>query len=439
MRSDVLTIYEIMAVILFSFLAFFIKFLFNAYVSGHIDAALYGDFSLALRFVWVSTPFVLFGTNTAVSKYFSKYSRHNNHSLAGQYLYWNMKIIRNSILVFLLLCIVFIIAIALMTHYDIEHLKNYHMAVYAQLAVPPAALAIIIGSIFLAFRNSMISIIISSILFNLICLISFVIYFNINATLGLNVLDLALILIAASFFYFVVSMVLLFLLHKRTLKMFLDSRGVSKNEDSSNWLSYSRSLLVNSSTAKLIQFLDLLIIEFIAVHGEKIVGYYNSFLVVSSLLYSTTTAIKLVIKPRIASNLDLATNQRNLNLCNWVQISLLSIMTIVIVFYSKQILSLFGEDYAYHAGQLDVCTIGIFLSLIPELCCLDPLYHGYQKILFLKTYANVFLVLVICPFTYYFYNLSGMVWSVAIINNIVRYGLFFYVRRRAKLKYLIVV
>ncbi|MAR84093.1 MAG: hypothetical protein CMF55_04815 [Legionellales bacterium] len=439
MRSDVLTINEIMAVVFFGFLAFSIKFLFNTYVSSHIDAALYGDLSLALRFVWMSTPFVLFGTNMAVSKYFTKYSRDNDHALAGQYLHWNMKIIRNSILVFLPLCILFIAAIAFMIHYDIEHLKDFHMAVYAQLAVPPASLAVIIGSIFLAFRNSMIATIISNILFNLICLISFVIYFNLDATLGLNVLDLALVLIVTSFVYFILSMVLVLLLHKRTLKKALDSRVLSDKEDTSNWLRYSKVLLLNSSAVKLVQFLDLLIVELIKVHGEKVVGYYSSFLIITGMLYSTVNAIKLVIKPRIAANLDSASNQRNLNLCNSVQIILLAIITVFMVVYSKQILLLFGQDYVQHAGQLNIYAIGSFLSLIPALCVLDPLYHGYHKILLLKTYVNVFLIIVICPFMYYFYALTGMVWSVVIINNIVIYSLFFYVRRCAKLKYLIVV
>ena len=164
MRSDVLRVNGILGLIAFGLLSYAIKFLFNTYVSNHIDATLYGDFSLAIRFIWVTVPFVLFGTNMAVSKYFTRYASENDDSSAGNYLHWNMKIIRNTTLIFLPLCMVLITAIALMINYDIEHLKNYHMAIYAQLAVPPAALATIIGSIFLAFRSTITSTFISNIL-----------------------------------------------------------------------------------------------------------------------------------------------------------------------------------------------------------------------------------------------------------------------------------
>ena len=146
--------------------------------------------------------------------------------------------------------------------------------------------------------------------------------------------------------------------------------------------------------------------------------------------------VKTIIKPRLAAKLDPKVNQRNLNLCNLIQIVFLAVFSIIILAYSKQILHLFGHDYVQHAGQLDIYVIGSVFSLIPSLCVYDPLYYGYHKILLLKTNLNILLVVVVCPFAYYFYNLTGMVWSVVIINNIVNYSLFIYVHRRSKLKYL---
>ena len=436
MRSDVLRVNGILGLIAFGLLSYAIKFLFNTYVSNHIDATLYGDFSLAIRFIWVTVPFVLFGTNMAVSKYFTRYASENDDSSAGNYLHWNMKIIRNSILIFFPLCIILILIIAFMIHYNINHLKNYHMAVYAQLAVPSAALAVIIGSIFLALRSTVVSSIITNILFNLIALFSFVVFFNVESSIGLDVLDLALVLIVTSLFYFMISMLLIIFFYRNRIRNFLSSRKLLKAEDSSDWLGYSKVLLMNNSATKLFQFLDLLIVEVIGVHGENQVGYYGSFLVIVGLVYSVVNMVKMVIKPRLAAKLDPAVNQRNLNLCNFIQIVFLVIFSIIILAYSKHILHLFGDDYVQHAGQLDIYVVGSVFSLIPSLCVYDPLYYGYHKILLLMTSVNILLIVVVCPFAYYFYNLTGMVWSVVIINNIGNYSLFFYVHRRSKLKYL---
>ena len=350
-----------------------------------------------------------------------------------------MKIIRNTTLIFLPLCIVLITAIALMINYDIEHLKNYHMAIYAQLAVPPAALATIIGSIFLAFRSTVTSTFISNILFNIICLFSFVIYFNFESSIGLNTLDFSLVLIVTSCFYFMISMLLIVLFQRNRIKKFLISRSLSRQQDTSDWFSYSKVLLINTSGMKLFQFLDLLIVEVLGVHGEKAVGYYGSFLVIAGLIFSTVNSIKKVIRPRLAANLDPVVHQRNLNLCNLIQISLLVMISVIILIFSKKILYLFGSDFVQHAGQLDVYVIGTVFSLIPSLSTFDPLYGGYHKILLYKTYVNIFLICFICSFAYYFYSLSGMVWSVVIINNLSNYSLFLYIYRRAKLKYLFVI
>ena len=129
--------------------------------------------------------------------------------------------------------------------------------------------------------------------------------------------------------------------------------------------------------------------------------------------------------------------QRALDFANYIQWGCVLLVAVVITVFSHRLLGHFGKSFVAYAPLLTIYTIGSIIALLPGLSIFGPMIEGYEKVLLIESGSKIFLAIVIGSLSYYFYGLTGIVWSIVLIKNIVSFGLFFYVKARSKLKYMV--
>ena len=420
-------------------IAYAMTFILGSYISRQTNASFYGDFSLAIRFLLLATPFFLLGSTRALVKFFSQYAAEGNYEAAGQFLKWNIRIICRMFLLFCLLCILCFSIVFYLIHARYQNISHFHLAVYVQLIVPVFSLTILFGMYLLAFRSVAIANVICNAAFNIVCFIGFFILFHLNFNESHLTIWMALTIAVSSLICMIISAGILLIKYGKQLREYLENSQSVTAKLSRVWMSYSRVLLLNTVIYVLIQFIDLLIVELVNKHGEKNVGYYSAILVISNMINMISNIVRSLLTPRLSVDMPHTVHQRNLNLSNKFQLICILMGCLLISVFSKYILGLFGVDYVDKSQLLIIFVVGSGLSVLPSLCYFDPLYHGYPKVLLIRNFSYIILVLVLCPVSYYFYNLMGMVWCIVAIKNITNFFLFFYVSRRSQLKYFFVI
>lgn len=425
-------------IIIFS--GYILEYYLNSYVASHITPALFGDFSLAFRLMILAGPLYLLGMPSSVIKYISKFHSFGDNNSILQFLKWSISTcLKISIILipFFSLIILFIFAL---DYYQLHLFADHHAAVYFQFLAPLISAALLLCSFFLAFQKILSANVLEQLLKNMLLIICVTLLFSVMDSKSIHAFHLALC-IAAGLLVWVIIIVLIFINNKNIGSQFkrVLTEKIPETELSltSKWSAYGKKILINSTIFTIIAFLDLLIIEVVPHYGEHNVGYYAACLTVSSLVHVTRRGTFKVLMPFFSAAKDSKSMQLIVNKAFRFQTGIILSQCVILIVFAKLLLSYFGPSYAQASNVLRVLIIGYGISILPSLSVLYLLFKGFEKTLLKANYFIFISTLVFGPFAYYFYGLIGIATAISLILILNSYTLFFIVKRKTDVKFMI--
>jgi len=204
---------------------------------------------------------------------------------------------------------------------------------------------------------------------------------------------------------------------KKTSKLCNSASKVEKEK----WLSDSIKLLFNQLLSSFRWTIDFFIIYALYPNSEEI-GYYALILVIVNILIIIPNSISNILMPNISY---LLTNhkknelQRLINKINLVNFPLLTLLTVIILFSSQNLLNLFGENYEIANTSLIIITLSYFiLGLVNPA---NIVYTYINTINSLKINLLEITIIAILGFVFtILYSITGMA-IVMLLTAIIRF------------------
>ena len=420
-------------------LGYVLTYMFNALVASSVPPAVYGDFSLAIYFLKLTVPFYILGTNTTILKYLPQYLSQHDKTTLRYHLRWNLNTVILAMLMAFIVLSIAGLTLFLLDYAHIRALNNYHLAFFFQFIAPLVGLSLLIGNILLAMKRVLLANVLQTIVKWGFYILLFALFIFMFGRENISYRALFWVIFLGSLAWMTTSMLSLLHSINYDIKRYLADKLPTNLALAKEWSRYSKLLLLDNSLFVFTAFIDLLIIEIIPYRGEHNVGYYAACLTICGLLWVPEKAIAQVLKPFLSAKTTNASHQKLLNKGFLLKSGLLIFFTITMVVFAKTFLGHFGPAYVNHADILRLLLIGNMLSLLPSLCVFDALYGGYEHILLYECYFLLVATALFGALAYYFFGLIGIAWAVVLIRCLSSYGLFIYVKTRAKLNYMLFI
>ena len=113
---------------------------------------------------------------------------------------------------------------------------------------------------------------------------------------------------------------------------------------------------------------------------------------------------------------------------------IITVLGILIVFFSERLLAHFGPGYIYANSALTILTVGACFATMSSIARLLLVYTGFERlVLMLNTAEVVFLFLLVIPATYFF-DITGTALSTAFVMVIKPFVSVYFVRKKLGLR-----
>ena len=416
-------------------ISYFVKFLFNVFAAEHLSPELYGDFSIALRGVFIISLLLLMGTNIASVKYISLYFTDKNPENATRFIKWNLKLVTKTFLIAFIVFTAIFLLLLFMHHLNFTNLGEHHYFVYALWLAPFSALLLLLSSVILSNRQNSLSLFFNKIaIYILLILFMAATVFFLDITIGFFHLMLFLFL-----GFLLIIIVELFLVNKILIKHEVNITqkliNLKLKVHKKEWMSDSLSLTSGQIIFNLVCFFDLLVIEW--VHpNEHSVGHYAAMQTIVNILWVVPSSVTSYFVPLITPLLEKKKYkelQSHIDSANYVSLFVSVVMLSLIIVFSEYILSLFGPSYIYAEIPLIVLSVVYFIgaaafSNARILTFLDP-----KMIMLINTCELAVLIITSFPLTYYF-GILGMTFAVLISVTTKTCFMYIYVKKKIPIK-----
>ncbi len=391
--------------------AYAISIYLNIFVSNYLTPELYGDFTITLRSLGLVSVLLLLGSNQTSVKYLSKFFSNKENENVTCFINWNLKLVLKTFTFCIALCLLMFLVVYILHILKFKDIRNYHHVTYVLWLAPLSAFAILLSSYILSIKKSKLYYVMSQIAQKLFLLVIFciAIYFF---DMKLEYSSIVITIFIALVLIIVIESISL----NSILKSYLKERKKISLNSQPEWMFQSLKFTFGTILYSIMCVTDLYIIE-IFNKDEVSVGYYSAILVIGSLLIVVIPkATVTIIKPQISTMLSNKKFDQLSKLTNIVIFTNFLSMTpilLVIIFFSRSLLSFFGAGYQAAYIPLIIISVSYYLA---------GLFQPYSILLF---YTNATkgvkvdilqLVLTIClgiPFTY-MWGLLGISVSVAI-------------------------
>jgi glutamate:GABA antiporter len=330
--------------------AYFFKYFLNIILTRNLNPDEYGDLAVFLRTVIILSLILLVGTNNSTKKYLSKYFVKKDKYNIKNFIAWNARIISKSLVIYILSLFILYLIMMILHLFEIKNFFSYHYVFYYLAVAPLAAIAVLLSSYILSNKWPILFFFFRKIAVFVVMLILIgggLLFYNIKISLysiGIFLLISYVIVIFAE----LVFISKLSNEHKLD-DVVIDFRKTAKKADGEKqWLSDSFRMIGSQLIFNLIWTIDLFILEWIH-YSEHDVGYYAAMLVLTNILLITPSAITTLLIPRIThfvGEKKFTELQSNINVINFTNIAILTIILIILLTFSKTLLLFFGEGYS---------------------------------------------------------------------------------------------
>ena len=400
------------ALAMLSLVGYALSYIFNTVLTYYLPASTYGEVYIYLRLILIFSLIITVGTNFSAKKHLSKFIVEKNNYMMQCYIRWNILFIIKPFLVFISILTV----LSLLTYIGITVIERVTLGFL--WIVPVNAVLLIFNSYIQSNKWPILYYFFNKVACILIMLV----------LIGVGILFFGLTVDLKSIIYIVfistlVALIVESLLIRKILRVygidkFFSFHRFLKNNTiktlSVSWRSDAFRLMINFLIIGQISIIGLYILKYIGSDNNNI-GYYSAILVITNVIYimpsSITSLLDAGISPMLAQGKykDL---QNNITTINRFNICILIILFFVIVFQSKYLLSLFGEEYITAQIPLIIQAVALLLLalFLPSITILT--YWNSKKILKLSI-TEVLVLTVLGIVLVYNFELLGL--SIAVL------------------------
>jgi O-antigen/teichoic acid export membrane protein len=422
-------------------LSYFLKYILNVYLANHFTPAYYGDFSLAIRILYLSASITLLGTNDATHHFFSKNIHEQKIDQAFSYLQWNFYFIFRAFIVCVMLGFLLFIVMSLLNYFHVKDFASYHLAIYMLWIAPASALVMLFFSFLVGVGKNRISNFISGVMRSFLLLAFFFITISF-LNVGVSDFFVLIVVVSATFITLLTQAVILReTLGAKFVGLFktMAQKPVLINPA---WQNVSLNLARSSMIYLVIVTLDLFIVE-IVLPDEASVGFYAAILTVSGIINVLASACYQTLRPIVSeclkSKQGMLRLKKKLGLTNLFFLIIGSICSILLIVFGEKILAHFGIKYiqVYSVLVISILTALIYSSGTSASILL--MYSGDQKLpLIINTCELVLLVILGITLTYK-YGIMGMAIASLVATSTKVLMLLFMVHKKLQLHALMII
>ncbi|MDP3561212.1 MAG: oligosaccharide flippase family protein [Legionellaceae bacterium] len=411
---------------------YIVQYLLNIYLARNLSAAFYGEYSLAVKVLGIFISLVLFGTDTGAQCFLSRYLAANTQSTAEDYIAWNIKLVSMNLLLARALALILMVAMMGAHFIGLRDISSYPLIIFVLWVTPIAALFKLLSNFLLSTNVVLVSMCFSVIG---VFALEFLLFYLFLSVFQMHVSFLTFGVVLCLSYVIIANLMLLYLRHNVITMLLLGIKNIFSTEIiKSEWFKRSSKLILNNILYLIISSMDIFIVKFFAANGA-IVGYYGAVLTVSSLVWLVPNYLYQKLKPTISHALTSEAGKKELQLkldrTNRTVFSIMTIIALGIIFFSAELLNMFGSDYMQGQSALIILTIGIWYAGTNQIAGVMLLYGGFEatvlKVVFLEI---VLIVLCTIPATYW-YGITGTAAATTLL--LIVNGTIFAVLLRQKL------
>jgi len=372
---------------------------FNLFLARKLDVHDYGDFKVAMAFLALSAVVVLLGGDRAALRYLPEWLESEDRGGVWEY-------VRTYLIVLLGLSVVLAgVTISLSVFYfGALDPQNHHPLLVASLVAPLAAVATLLGRVFLAAKRVDLAQVPWRIGYPLLWLAVVAVW-----TLLVNDLTDMHVLWTAMVVGLLVIGVQVFYLHRLG---FMPIRRRPDLSEPKQWIAVSVPMMLVGLLQIGMSQTDLFVLEALG-STEAEVGHYGAATTTVYVLVLAQTVGVSVISPLISGALTSAGDAlrelqaRGFRLLFW----LVALPGAVIIIFAPFWLSLFGPDFVAASRALVLLTVGYSVTGILALSPLWLQYSGKERVTMWVTMgvfvANIVLNVILVPI----YGVDGAAFS----------------------------
>lgn len=412
------------ALILFaeSFVGFLLRLALGIFLARHLSEADYGDYSIAIKLLNILVVFAAYGSNIGANRFLAHFLDEGKNHSARRYLTWNIKLLRLTFSLSLVIAIMAFVIMASLHYFDLKDIGDYHIATYTLWLAPIAALAIIMDGFITIRGHARLSNFYESIFkFALQLLLYVVVVYCLNKTIGR--LDVIFVVVSSLMVYcFVVfwsvdSEFRLFLI--KGIKHSFNKAHIQDNEDEKKWLKVTNQLMITHLVFVTICALDLFAVDLFG-QTKAQSGFYAAALTIASVLWLIPDSIYQDILPHLSTWIRQTGSkkqlQMHLNKVNTISFILLTLVTSLLFLTKTYFLLLFGVNYVAASNVISILVIGYAIGCYARIAQLTLIMGGYEKLVTHITFAEcLMLIILLIPATYFY----GMVGTALVTSGVI--------------------
>jgi O-antigen/teichoic acid export membrane protein len=434
-----------LVLLILTFATYGLKYVVNLVLAKNMPPEVYGDLSLALRFLAIAAALTLLGTGTSAKRFLAKYLQTNRHADAASYLRWNTRLVARA---YSLVCIGALLSSALMFHlhlFGIRHIESYHLAVYMLWIAPLVATGTLLAAFLLCDDLPVSSYLFSKTARYALMAAAFYLMFALVEALPSN---LTIVGVLAAVWLSILVLEVVYAAF-RAPRLFRHLAGLVRGlkpepnpAKEQEWTRISRRLIINHLMFLILGSLDLMLLELLG-PNEAQVGYYSAVLTIIGMVWLLPDAPLRPIKPKIntlsSSAADSSVLQRMIRQAVLFNLFTVTAVTTGIVVFGDRLLSHFGPDYVQAHEAL---LIGVAAAAVASVTRAGPVLLLFSdneqtqlKITIFELSVMLCIGVVLAPGL----GMVGVAWALFIAVSASSVVAAVVVRRVVRLKSLVIV
>lgn len=385
------------------------KYILNTILSHHLTTWSYGDFSIALKILALTSSLALLGTNTTTVRFISTYLQDKRTLKLKSFIEWNVKLVRYSFCICILVGGLSVAIMSILHVWNWKDIQTYHLSIYMLWVTPVASTFMLLSSYLLCAQYYVLNAFMQNAKSILTILLFFVIIIVLEVPINDYSLGLILLLVYVAF----IVIELFFIIYKMPLigKLIFDSLG-SKNHASINqdWFRVSRRLALNGVICAFIFSCDLIIIQLIDPITHD-VGLYAVALTIASSLFVIPQNIYSLLKSQVSTSTESVEGknalEQHIKHLNRISYLFTLILASVLILFSKQFLGHFGFIYQQAGKALIILIVGFSIGATCQPATAILAYSGHETTLLKITIMEFILIIVSAIIATYFWGYVG--------------------------------
>ncbi|BAO75576.1 flippase [Winogradskyella sp. PG-2] len=379
-------------------------YLIMLFITNVYGASEWGLYSLCITVLSISVLLPKFGFDNSLVRIITELRLYNNNNEIK-------KVLKKSIIISVIVSLTVIVLINFLNDFiALQLLKKSELSSFIPIvsyAIIPLTLIAIMSAYFQALKRTTLFILFQTALINIIFLL---------LLLSFYVLDIEIVV----FKLYVISVFITFLI---AIIIYLYSKEKNVNTETGKEISYNYQRIINLSTPMLISssfalfmsWSDIIMLSMYKTTSD--IGIYDSALRLATLSGISLIAINAVVTPKFV---EFYSRKDYEGLKDVVQKSTRLIfftaspILLILIIFSKEILSFFGEDFSIGYLALIYLCISRFINAISGsvgyIMQMTDNQKTYQRVIFIAFLINVILNFILIPK----YSYTGAAFASAI-------------------------